>query len=292
MPCGYKTAESQLNKINFKNKKIYAIKGCDKIVSKNNLWILLSNRYGRKKAKTIMPETYLFNDEDILLFKKNFNKNFYILKNNKQRKKGITITNNLNQILKSDNKLIQEYKKSFIINKRKFNLRLYILIICENKSKKIYLHDYSKCLYTSKDFVSLSNFDENITNSYKTDNNIYIKNPYTINDLYRYLDKNGYSSDLLKIKIKKIISLLASVIIEPVCNLEKLNSNKTFQLFGMDILVDENLDPYILELNKGPDMNPKDKRDELLKKKVLEDVFDRTNIINIKSKNLFKQIHI
>jgi hypothetical protein len=292
IPCGYKTAESQLTKISFENKKIYAIKGCDKIVSKNNLWMLISNRYGREKAKTIMPETFLYNNDDLVLFRQQFKNDFYILKNNKQRKKGITITNDINKILYSNNRIIQVYKNSFIINKRKFNLRLYILIICMNRTKKIYLHDSSKCLYTSKDFVDISNFDENITNSYKTSNDIYITNPYTINDLYRYLDKNGYSSDVLKIKIKKIISLLASVIIQPVCNLAKLNSNTTFQLFGMDILLDEKLDPFILELNKGPDMNPKDERDEYFKTKILEDVFDKTSIIKTNRKNLFKQIII
>ena len=97
---------------------------------------------------------------------------------------------------------------------------------------------------------------------------------------------------MLKLKIKQTISLLASVIIQPVCNLAKLNSNTTFQLFGMDILLDEKLDPFILELNKGPDMNPKDERDEYFKTKILEDVFDKTSIIKTKRKNLFKQIYI
>ena len=46
------------------NQKIFGIKGCDFIVSKNSLWHLLQKKFGRKQASTIMPETYILSNED------------------------------------------------------------------------------------------------------------------------------------------------------------------------------------------------------------------------------------
>ena len=38
-------------------------------------------------------------------------------------------------------------------------------------------------------------------------------------------------------------------------------------MFGVDVIFD-NLKPYILEINKGPDMIPKDDKDKLIKYKL------------------------
>lgn len=292
MPCGYNKVEGELTNLNFKNKKIYALKGCDRIVSKSNLWTILETLYGRETANKIMPETYLYNSTDLERFKQTFNGESYILKNNKQRKKGITISNNLNEILtKNNNKLIQQFKHSLLINKRKFNLRMYFLVVCKKNKKKVYIHPNTKCLYTSKNYDQNNlDFDSNITNSYKTNLDIYKTNPFSLQDLYTYLEKD-HDVNALKNKIDELIYLFSKAIIIPLCNLDKLKNNTSFQLFGIDILIDKNLDPFILEVNKGPDMTPKDDHDKIFKKKVLEDVFDKLKIIKTKTPNLFKRIN-
>ena len=50
IPCGYNNVENELKTINTirNNQIIFGISGCDKIVSKNNIWTLLSNNFGRK----------------------------------------------------------------------------------------------------------------------------------------------------------------------------------------------------------------------------------------------------
>ena len=150
MPCGYNKVENELSNYDLKTRKYMHLKA-DRIVSKSNLWTILETIYTRDIAKKIMPETYLYNDNDLELFKKKFNGNSYILKNSQQRKKGITISNKLEEILdKKNNKLIQEFKHSYLINKRKFNIRMYFLITCKKNKKKVYIHHNSKCLYTSK----------------------------------------------------------------------------------------------------------------------------------------------
>lgn len=50
------------------------------------------------------------------------------------------------------------------------------------------------------------------------------------------------------------------------------DSNITFQLFGVDIGVNDNLSPMMMEINKGPDLGAKDDRDSELKHKVVRDM--------------------
>jgi hypothetical protein len=49
-------------------------------------------------------------------------------------------------------------------------------------------------------------------------------------------------------------------------------NNLTFQLFGVDIAVNDKLQPMIIEMNKGPDLGTKDERDGNVKKGVLRDM--------------------
>ena len=75
LPCGYNGVEQELKNIKLSNKKqkIFAINGCDLVVSKNNLWALLHNKYGRFGASKIMPETYILHDsDDMMMFSQNY----------------------------------------------------------------------------------------------------------------------------------------------------------------------------------------------------------------------------
>ena len=63
-----------------------------------------------------------------------------------------------------------------------------------------------------------------------------------------------------------------------------------FQIFGIDIIFDNKLNPYLLEFNKGPDMNPKNELDRKIKTKVQEDMFDLVNLIKCQD-NQFIQIY-
>jgi hypothetical protein len=83
-------------------------------------------------------------------------------------------------------------------------------------------------------------------------------------------------------KIIDKIKLLSKAI-APILNKDKHENNVCFELFGMDIIV-ENEDPYVLEINKGPDMKAKCKKDEKLKENIYESTFRVAGLLKNKSK--------
>ena len=84
IPCGYNNVERELPKIQLNNKYqiVFGIKGCDNIVSKNGIWTLLVQKYGRLGASEFMPNSYLMYDKnDMRLFNTDFDKKkLYIMK--------------------------------------------------------------------------------------------------------------------------------------------------------------------------------------------------------------------
>ena len=64
-----------------------------------------------------------------------------------------------------------------------------------------------------------------------------------------------------------------------------------FQLFGADVIFDKDLHPYLLELNKGPDMTPRDEIDENMKNIVQTDMFKIVGVLPNIGTNSFRQIY-
>lgn len=303
-PCGYNTLEKELKNLDLSEKKdVFGVCGCDTISSKSSLWKTLETYYSRDKAKLLMPESFLLkNNAQIDLFRKSFDpKKIYILKKNIQRKKGIKLSSDLQEIENANKQkfvMVQEKKESIIINKRRMNLRVYVFVECKGGKKSIYIHDSVKCLYTSKDVEENTTPDQEefetlITNSYVTDLNIYNKNPLTMNKLLDYLHENrGIDKDKLKKKIYKNLTDVFEALVPKLCNCDNLGGSNQYQLFGADILIDTKYEPYILEINKGPDMKHKDEADRVLKKKVIFDTFNKVGVVKGKDnyKNMYHKI--
>lgn len=300
IPCGYNFVEKELTtlKPTNKNQIIFGISGCDQIVSKNRLWELIQDYYGRDIAKKIMPETWvLSNNQEMKLFITQYNPHhMYILKKNVQRKEGLKLTKNLEEIIRSKNenyRVVQKYNQDlYLINNRKVNLRIYLLVVCQNGIVKCYLHKLGKCIYTNKEYSDNDfDFESNIT-SYHLDMSIYKKNPYSFTQLRQYLKDNNQDDDKLFKEIDQIIYMTMKASQSSLCKLPNVYQNKTFQLFGLDIIFDKNMKPYLLEMNKGPDMLPRDEIDENMKYTVEKNIFDTVGMIdnNLNNNNGFYRI--
>lgn len=306
IPCGYNNAEKELTQVKPRDddQKIYAIKGCDKIVSKNNLWSIIHNTYGRKVASLLMPDTYLMYDaSDMTRFKKQYKPgDVYLLKKNVQRKEGIHITNDLDDIMSKQNtdyRVVQKYIPDlYLIQKRKINLRIYLLIVCRDTQVRCYMHKKGKCIYTNKDFKDPMgaqekepNFDREIhLTSVNLDKNVYNTRPHNLEELRIHLGEQAYYTLMDRIVENLIAVMKASK--QHICTLASLNKNTTFQLFGLDYVFDDQLHPYLLEMNKGPEMSVKHDKDEPLKTQVLDDAFKTSQVVEDDNNNDFFQLKV
>jgi hypothetical protein len=287
IPCSYNSCEKDI--LAFESdktgKKIFLIDGCDWVASKMALWELLKENYGAFASK-YMPESYLLDKEqDLKAFSVKFNENkiknpnqMYVLKNYAQRQEGLKLTRNHDEIIKGINDgwyLAQEYKYDpYIIDKRKINFRYYLLIVCKNNTIEGYIHK-DGFLYYTPDFYDANDmaFNKHITTGY-IDRAIYDKNPLTLEDFRIHLDSIGcglrqrwdFSAENLMNKIMEAVS-------KKICKNKKLDNHVRFQLFGCDIAPTSNLEASLMEINKGPDLGAKDKRDMQVKLKVQKDIF-------------------
>lgn len=296
IPCGYTNVENELEDFNYfsesynkskpelkDRKTIFAISGCDLLASKDKLWQALETKYTRSEARLIMPETYITaNKHDMELFKQRFNsKKIYICKKNIQDKKGLElVSGDYNLIIKKvyseKYKLVQEYLENpLLIKGRKLNLRLYFVVLCD-ESVKMYLYSEGKCIYTNKNYsknANINDLESHIT-SVNLDVAIYDDLPESMEDLKKFLGDDKFRSlfDKIIAKLKKI-----TLTIKPnVCNINK--DYDGFQLFGLDIIIDEKMNPYVLEFNKGPAMTYKTKNDKKLKTQLFNDLFCLANL--------------
>ena len=196
-----------------------------------------------------------------------------------------------NVLVDHKNLVVQELLNNpFLVDKRKINLRVYFLITCQDNDTRGYIHTNGFMYYTAAHF----NYDSvnnaaHITTGY-IDRSVYEKNPLTIEEFYKYLDKNGYNSELLKSNIKGLFGNIMGAVKAPLCNNKKLKKSMRFQIFGADVAPDNTLNVKLIEINKGPDLGSKSARDNAIKQEVVKDIFDIVGLVKKKTDNKFIRV--
>ena len=286
-PCEYNTCEDKVKEFEKhpEAKKLFIIDGADWPASKIHLWKLLRIYYG-EEAQKLMPKTYLLDDEkDLKDIKKHFDENsakrpghMYILKNYAQRQEGLKLVNTYEDIMsgyKNGFYLVQDYLYNpYLISKHKINFRYYTLIVCRGGKVEGYIHldgfvYYTPLHYDENDMV----FDKHVTTGY-IDRKIYDKNPLTLDDFRKHLEKEKKGSSVQwDNNVNKLMHDIIDAVSIKVCKNEKLKKHTLFQLFGSDVAPSLDLTASLMEINKGPDLDAKDERDKLVKIRVQEDIF-------------------
>jgi len=318
VPCSYENTENEieeLQKVLVGNIygtaiRVFMLNNTDYMVSKIALWKFLRDRYGRKIASTMIPESVDLTDKDELdAFKKNFDKNkLYITKNNNQRQEGLEIHNKLETILSSTNKyiLVQELLQDpYLINGRKINLRVYCLLVRDTNNNTLVQVYQDGFMYYTPEYFEKGNpsFKKNITTGY-IDRKVYDENPLTHEDFKRYLDNpNRKLSPVEEYFIKtrpnmklstyvftQINHLLKFILETYITTLGTKTLGVGFQLYGADIAINEHLKPMIMEINKGPDLTAKDGRDRTLKENMCRDILKSVGLVQPNVNNKFLTI--
>ena len=313
LPCTYDNTEIEIKNMDLNENienKVFIIHNADQLAAKDYLWKNLTAKYELDECLTLTPMTYiLYEENDIKRLKQEYKNNkLYILKKNIQRQEGLKICNNLDDIIKNkkDYILAQELLQDpYLINGRKINLRMYVLVVCNKNNYDVYVYNDGFMYYTKDLFKQNSTeFGPNITTGY-IDRKVYEENPLTHQDFRKYLDtdreltsdeqtvikSNNKLSDYTFNNIYELIKKVFSAFDGKIGNGDKLYNHISFQLFGADVAIDKKLNAKIMEINKGPDLDSKDKRDGDIKKGIIKDILKTIGAVENDDNNNFIKIY-
>lgn len=292
------TIDSLMDKMSVKKefppyvKWIYGIKGTDFMASKSSLNFFFRKMNGSQIEQKYLPKTFILSqDQDVRDMTQEVprmnGQALYIMKKNIQRQEGYYLASSITDIrnkYKQDKEfvVVQEILQDpYLVNGRKINLRIYMMIMVIGKEMRMFIHENGFLYYTPKPFVKMSmNPEEIITTGY-IDRNIYKDNPLSLDDLRQFIGVETFGRMFTNIKgmMKHLKSAYQELFIR---HNESIPGTK-FLVYGCDVAPNENLDVKLMEVNKGPDMSYKDDRDKEVKLNMMTDVFEKVDIIDTSS---------
>ncbi|EGR29093.1 tubulin-tyrosine ligase family protein, putative [Ichthyophthirius multifiliis] len=256
------------------------------------------------------PDTWLlpteYNEFRKFIEQKGKNMSFIVKPEALCQGKGIFLIKNIEEINPQDHYVVQRYlNKPFLINNLKFDFRFYVLLAgCE--PLRIYIFYEGLARFATEEYkqpskdnmdnmcMHLTNYAINKDNpkfqfnSDMADMNFGHKKSST--SVLDYLEQQGHDVNLLWKNIKRIIikTIISS---QPTlshnyrcCQPNNFMNNMCFEILGFDIMVDENLKPWLLEVNHTPSFTTDTPLDSFIKKNVIRDALKLMNI-NIYTKN-------
>ena len=120
------------------------------------------------------------------------------------------------------------------------------------------------------------------------DRKVYEENPLTHEDFRNYLGKN--KAKIIFYNVYELIKNVMSPFQEHLVKFQAFPGSTQFQLFGADVAVNDDLSSTLMEINKGPDLSYKDKRDGEIKKSLIKCMFNIIGAIQIDIPNLFHKV--
>jgi tubulin polyglutamylase TTLL2 len=175
--------------------------------------------------------------------------------------------------------VVQRYiPRPLLIGGYKMDIRLYVAVTSARPLRAfVYQEGLTRFSTEKYDMSDLSNVFSHLTNySINKDSNSYETEKDVIGGgakwlfsrLLRYLEDHGHDTKLLWTRIRHIC-ILTVLILMPLVPAE---ASGCFELFGFDILVDEQLHPWLLEVNAAPALAAGSDVDWAVKEPLLRDL--------------------
>ncbi|TPX46495.1 hypothetical protein SeMB42_g03667 [Synchytrium endobioticum] len=175
--------------------------------------------------------------------------------------------------------IVQRYiENPFLIGGKKFDIRAYVLVT-SYAPLTVYLHRNGFCRFSNTQF-SMNARD--ISNLYIHATNVAIQKTapnyvaakgckWLLRSLKRYVATHRGQE-----AAETLFSEMEQLVVRALLSVQKvmINDKHCFELYGYDILVDNNLKPWLLEVNASPSLSAETAWDYDLKHAVLNDMFD------------------
>ena len=261
----------------------------------------------------VKPNTKLGNIQKIVIPKTHYTgKNLWLIKRiNLNRGREIKVMSNLDEIIQEADQIKnKENVKYIIIQKyierpllycgRKFDIRIWVLFTKLIKSEKFEAYVFKEGhLKASSEIFDINSLDLfiHLTNYSVQKNNknfskIEIGNEISFNDFQNELNKKASNINFRKdifTKIIKIIEITASAAKNKILGFDP---NNCFEIFGYDFMLDEEYNPYLLEINTNPGYEESSPLIKMLVPRLIDDALrltiDKAFERNDKNKNISK----
>ncbi|TRY60801.1 hypothetical protein DNTS_033091 [Danionella cerebrum] len=292
-------------------QKLNHFPGSFQIGRKDRLWRNLSKMQARfgKREFGFFPRSFIL-PQDIKLLRKVWedgsSKQKWIVKPPASaRGIGIQVIHKWSQMPRKRPLLVQKYlHKPYLISGNKFDLRIYVYVTSYDPLRVYIFSDglvrFASCKYSpsmktlSNKFMHLTNYSVNKKNSEYQSNSddkacqghkclvIDVLYRRALKALWQFLGSQGVNTNLIWEKIKDMVikTIIAS---DPYVNsLVKMHVRSPYschELFGFDIMLDENLKPWVLEVNISPSLHSNTPLDVSIKGQMIRDLLNLAGFV-------------
>eukprot|EP00057_Strongylocentrotus_purpuratus_P028024 XP_011682498.1 PREDICTED: tubulin polyglutamylase TTLL4 isoform X4 [Strongylocentrotus purpuratus] len=283
-------------------QKVNHVPGSFQIGRKDRLWRNLHRmqlHYG-KKDYNFFPQTYVL-PFDLKLLKRAWEdggqKQKWILKPPASaRGIGIKVIHKWSQIPRRKPVIVQRYlAKPYLINGSKFDLRIYVYVssfdplrvyIFTNGLARFATMKYSSSMKSlSNRFMHLTNYSINKKNADFTPNSDSMAcegHKWSLKALWGFMQRDGIDTKAVWESIKDVIVKTMVCAESQVNSMIKANCKSRFsahELFGFDIMLDETLRPWILEVNISPSLHSNAELDVQVKGEMIKDLLNLSSFM-------------
>ena len=245
-----------------------------------------------------LPESYILPNEFTFLkdkMDKNPNQVWIIKPVASSQGRGIFLTKNINEIPNNFSMIASRYiNNPFLINNKKFDLRIYAFVT-SIKPLRIYRFNEGLTRFSTNNYNSdkkdrcahLTNYAVNKNNKNYIQNKQpfdidYNSSKWTLTSFKKYLEEHDINSELI---FNKIDDIIIKTLIS--CENNLLNAiskycafqENCFELYGFDILIDDNLNCWLMECNLSPNLHFDAPIDLKIKGEMIAEIFDIIRIV-------------
>ncbi|XP_064647782.1 tubulin monoglutamylase TTLL4-like isoform X2 [Lineus longissimus] len=204
---------------------------------------------------------------------------------------GIKVIHKWQQIPKRRPVIVQRYlSKPYLINESKFDLRIYVYVtsydplriyVFEDGLVRFASQKYSSSMKNlSNKYMHLTNYSINKKNNEyqaNTDETVCQGHKWGLKALWVYMKKQGINTGVIWENIKDVVIKTIMCAESAINSMIKANVRRRYcihELFGFDIFLDENLKPWIIEVNISPSLHSNSQLDINIKGNMIKDLFN------------------